>query len=437
MTNIYPKPWKTFTKEKKQMFFYRSQADIDSFEKKAQKIIQTVQKEGEKALVKYIEKYDGVSIKANKIRVTKQEFDEAEKILPQKIKTALQIAIRNVFNYHNKLHRKRKNILSEVSRGVFAGEQILPINSVGLYVPHGKGCFPSTTYMLAIPAQIVQVPRRVMITPPNKDGKIDPACLFVAQKTNIHEVYKMGGAHAIAALAFGTKTISPVEKIIGPCSAFVSAAKQFISKFVSIGPPAGPSESIILADGTTSPYLVAFDICIEAEHGVDSMSILITHKKEYAKQVCKYLSKIIDEAPLKQKKILETVFNKYHPIITTENEESAIQLCNAIAPEHLMIHSQSPSAITGDIKTAGEILMGEHSVFSLANYAAGPNAIIPTGGMSRTFSPVSIDDFLKQSSIIKISKEGRELLSFHVKEIAEYEGFYFHKKALVIREELQ
>lgn len=426
--------WSKIPKQEQAIILRRSQSDIEKLYKQAIPIVEKVRKKGDEALVSCNKEFENVSIPASKLRVTPSEFTHAEKILPQSVKKAIQTAYKNIFNYHKLSIPNQDTPFSEVVKGVLIREKTTPIHSVGLYIPRGKGNFPSMVYMLAIPALLAKVPRRVMVTPPLPDGTIDPACLYTAKLCEVHEIYKVGGAHAIAALTFGTKTIAQVDKIIGPCSAFVSAAKRYVSTYVDIGTPAGPSESIIIADGTTPAELIAYDLCIEAEHGKDSMAIVLTHKKEFAQSIATHLQKILDSAPSAPKKILKTVFNKYKGIILTDSEEHSIELCNTMAPEHLMIHSETPSTIASLITNAGEILLGKYSPFSLANYAAGANAIIPTGGLSRSYSSVSIKDFIKHHSIVQITNKGMQDMIPPVKTLAQYEGFHFHEKALSIRE---
>ncbi len=432
-SSIAPKKWSRITPQKKHEIFYRSQRDIDNFAKAVKPIIEAVRVRGDDAVAEYTKKFEKAEIAPAKIRVSEKEFDEAEASLDNEVKEAIEHAIRSVESYHNKDTIYRDTVLSEVRKGVFAGKRILPIESVGIYVPQGKGKFPSMVYMLALPARIANVPRRVMITPPHADGSIDAACLYAARLSGVHEVYKVGGAQGIAALAYGTKRIAPVVKITGPGSAFVSAAKRYVSNVVHTGLPAGPSEAVIIADGSTSARMVAYDACIEAEHGADSMSLVLTHKAEYAAQVCAHLNKILENTPEQTKRILQEVFEKYPPVIVAESEEMVASICNSIAPEHLMIHSKSPSFIVADVHNVGEILMGEYSQFSLANYMAGPNAVLPTGGMSKAYSGISVSDFLRETSIIKISKEGHGILSPHVQRLARYEGFHFHECALETR----
>ena len=425
--------WKSLPKQQKQQIMQRSQTDINKFYKKVSPIIEAVKKKGDDAVVAYNKKFDNVDIPASSLRVKPEEFKKAEQQLSEALKKSINIAYKNILHYHRLSVQKNNTPFTENSRGILIKEQTTPIESVGMYVPRGKGSFPSMVYMLGVPAKLAQVPRRVMVTPPLPDGTIDPACLYTAQLCNIHEVYKVGGAQSIAALTFGTKAIPAVKKILGPGSAFVNAAKHYVSTYIDTGTPAGPSESVIIADGTTSAELVAYDLCIEAEHGPDSMAVLITHKKDFAQQVTQHLIRIIEEAPSPQKEILITVFKKYKGILITDTEQETIDLCNEIAPEHLMIHAEQAASIATKIIHAGEILLGKNTPFSLANYAAGANAILPTGGLAHSYSPISVQDFTKKSSVISITNKGFEEISPHVQNLAQYEGFYFHEKALAIR----
>lgn len=433
MKDIKLTKWKSISKKGREIILRRSQADIEKFIRKVKPIVERVREEGDRALLEYNKKFNGVDISAKKLLVTKDEILKAEQLLDGAVKKAIEYAYKNVKTYHSFFLPKKNAPFHEVTDGIFIADKITPIDSVGIYIPSGKGTFPSMTYMLGVPAQLAGVPRVVMVSPPNKNGEVDPACLYAAQLCGIHEIYKVGGAQSIAALTFGTKTIEPVNKIIGPGSGFITAAKKYVSSYVDIGPPAGPSESLILADGTTPAELAAYDLCIEAEHGEDSMAVLITHRTEYANQVVKYINKIISEAPSQQAKILHAVFSRYEAVILTENLEESISIANDIATEHLMIHSDSPAIILSQVTNAGEILLGHNSPFSLANYAAGANAVLPTGGMAKSYSSVSVSDFVKRSSIIKITKKGLYDLSPHVRTLANYEGFHFHEKALAIR----
>ncbi len=433
---IVPKLWKTLSKIKKERILRRSQIEIENYSKIVLPILKKVREEGDSALLEYSKKFDTVHVKrAHLLKVSPQEHEEAEKNLSEEVKKAIRLAYQNVYNYHLKNKHVQNTPLSENGQGVFIGSITNPIDSVGLYIPQGKGSFPSMVYMLAIPALIAEVPRIVMVSPPLKNGTLDSACLYAAKLCNIHEIYKIGGVQSIAALAYGTKTIPAVNKIIGPGSAIVSAAKHYVRTYVDVGLPAGPSESLIITDATTPADIVAYDLCIEAEHGEDSMAIVLTHKKEFAHTVAKHLNKIIEQAPPLQQEILLKVFSTYIGIIITSSLQESINISNLIAPEHLLVHSEWPSKILSKITNAGEILLGKHSPFSIANYIAGANAVLPTGGMARSYSGVSVKDFIKESVIIQVTPKGFEKLSPHVQTLAEYEGFYFHKKALEYREQ--
>ncbi len=432
---VRPKQWKFLTTAKKERILRRSQIEIENLASTVLPILKKVKKTGDKALLDYIKKFDKVHFKNTRsLRVTPKEIEAASLLISDEVKHAIRRAYRNIYNYHLAHKQSANKPLTENGQGVFIGSVINPIDSVALYIPRGKGSFPSMVYMLAIPALIAEVPRIVMVSPPLPDGTIDPACLYAAELCKIHEIYKFGGAHSIAALTYGTQTIEPVHKIIGPGSALVSAAKQYVSATVDIGPPAGPSESLIIADGTTNADLVAHDLCIEAEHGPNSMAVLLTHKKDFAISVAKHLNKLLEKAPPAQKKILTAVFSTYSGVIVTEDIQQSCDLSNKIAPEHLMIHSEVPATILSKIRHAGEILLGKNSPFSLANYIAGANAVLPTGGMAHSYSAVSVNDFTKESAIINITPAGFKVLSPIVQTLADYEGFHFHKKALEHRE---
>ncbi|XP_060084914.1 histidinol dehydrogenase-like [Ylistrum balloti] len=432
---LRPKVWSKIPKERKNRILRRSQLEIEQYSKTVPRILKEVREEGDRALLRFSKKFEGVQFKkSSELRVKEKEIQTAIRMLSPELKKALKSAYQNVHNYHISQTIAKNKPLAENGQGVFIGSSIHPVESVALYIPRGKGSFPSMAYMLAVPACLAEVPRIVMITPPLPDGSIDPATLYVAELCNISEIYKVGGAHGIAALAYGTKSIPAVHKIIGPGSAIVSAAKHFLRSVVDVGPPAGPSESLIIADGTTAADLVAYDLCIEAEHGIDSMSLLLTHKKDFAESVSKHLNKIIEQAPSPQKEILNTVFHTYYGVIVTENIQESIHISNTIAPEHLLIHSDMPSKIMSKISNAGEILLGKHSPFSIANYAAGANAVLPTGGMAKSYSGISVRDFIKESTVIQITSRGYERLAPIVQALAEYEGFYFHKKALDYRD---
>jgi histidinol dehydrogenase len=321
----------------------------------------------------------------------------------------------------------------QVLPGLLAGERFTPIESAGLYVPRGRGNFPSMLYMMAVPAVIAEVPRICIATPPGEEGVIDPACLYAARLCGVTDIIRVGGAHAVGALAFGTESIDPVAKIVGPGSLYVTAAKRLLYGTVDVGLPAGPSESIILADDTPDPRTVALDLLIEAEHGSDSQALLITPSRDLAEKVAALLPSLLQELPEPRRRFAGDVLTGYGGIITTESIDEAADIVNRFAPEHLQVRTEEPFDTIALISNAGEILLGENIPFSVANYAAGPNAVLPTGGTARTYSPVSVRDFQKSSSVVYATSEGYRSVKDHVVRLAEYEGFSAHANALTQR----
>ena len=421
--------WDSLHEDKKNRFLKRSEINIDEIEGKVRSIIERVKNEGDAALFHFTKDFDNIDIAQQGLRAKEKEFASAEKELPQNVKSAIKYSIENVKTYHKNQVPKELR-LSEIKPGILAGERPTPIDSVGLYVPRGRGSFPSMLYMLAVPASIAGVPRIVVVTPPNPDGSIDPACLYTARLCGVNEVYRVGGAQAVAALGYGTETIEKVVKIIGPGSKYVAAAKRIVSSFVDTGLPAGPSESIILADETPDPRTIALDLLVEAEHGSDSSAILITSSKTLAEKAGKVLPDMINKLPEPRKTFVQDVFSGYGGIIVTENIEKAGELVNTFAPEHLQIRTADPFQTLSGIRNAGEILLGEHVPFSAANYSIGANAVLPTGGMAKSYSPVSVRDFIKYSSVVYVSKEGYTNLKEPVITLADYEGFITHGNAL-------
>ncbi len=430
---IIPKKWKTMTKSEQERILRRSAQDIEDALKKIGPVIEAVKNEGDRAVIRYTVQFDGAAVESLPVRVSEEEFAAAEQILSDQVKSALRYSIDNVRRFHEH-QRPHGQTLHEIRPGVFAGERPLPIDSAGLYVPRGRGSFPSMLYMLAVPAQVAGVPRIVVATPPARDGSVDPACLYAARLCGVASVYRMGGAQAVAALAYGTETVRRVVKIVGPGSVYVAAAKRLVSGTVDTGLPAGPSESVVLADGAADPGRTASDLLIEAEHGSDSSALLVTPSGKLAGDVADLLPGLIDALPEPRRQFTADVFSMYGGIILTETMEEAAELVNDIAPEHLQIQTNDPFDTLSLIRNAGEILLGENTPFSAANYSVGANAVLPTGGTARSFSAVSVRDFIKYSSVVYVTSGGLTELSPHVITLADYEGFAAHSNALKKRE---
>jgi histidinol dehydrogenase len=420
--------WNELSAAEKNKIFRRSEADISSVLPQIKAIVDDVRERGDEAVVHHNNRLDGTSLTAASLRVTAAEFDAAEASLSPEVKDALRFVIGNV----EKVHQAQKPegmTWVEVLPGLLAGERPLPIESVGLYVPRGRGSFPSMVYMQAVPARIAGVRRIVLVTPPRADGTIDPACLFAARLCGVHEVYKMGGAQSIAALAYGTKSIAPVVKITGPGSAFVSAARRLVADVVAVGLPAGPSESAILADGSAKPWKVALDLMVEAEHGSDSCALLVTTSEDLAKQTATYLGALAENLPEPRRTFVHDVFGRYGAVLVCDTIEEGAAIINEFAPEHLSIQTAEPFATLSLITNASEILLGENLPFSGANYACGPNAILPTGGMAKAWGPTSVRDFMKHNSVIFATGDGYDALKGPVTTLADYEGFPSHADA--------
>ncbi len=409
----------------------RAQADIDSVIEVVKPIIADVKARGDEALRDFARKFEKAEI--TNIKASAEEFEAAEKALDEDLKAAIRHCAGNVKKFHQEqMNRVEKPWMVEIEPGVFAGEQVSAIDSVGLYVPRGKGAFPSALYMLAIPAVIAGVKEIAVVTPPTPEGKVDDATLFTARLCGVENVYKCGGAQAIAALAYGTESVPKVRKVLGPGSPYVAAAKRVLSDVLDPGMPAGPSESIILADESANPHNTIYDILNEGEHGEDSAALLVTHSEELANYVRDNMGGVIDTLPEPHKTICTKVMGEggYGGIILTGSLEESIAVSNEYAPEHLHLKVANPDKITSQLKHAGEILIGEYTPSSLGNYGIGVNHVLPTGGWAHSYSCTSVWDFLKRTSISRCTKEGFEALKDSVITMTDYEGFPAHGDVL-------
>lgn len=424
--------WNSLDQNGREKILSRSRNDISAVLPDVQKIIDEIRRTGDEALRRFTKEWDHVDLTGIPLKVTPEEREAAEASLPDELKTALDFSIENVRRFHER--QKPEGITPfEISSGIFGGEKVTPIESLGIYIPRGRGSFPSMLYMTAVPAVVAGVPRICVVTPPAADGSVDAACLYAAKRCGIDEIYRVGGAQAIAALAYGTESIPPVVKLTGPGSRYVTAAKQLLYGTVDVGLPAGPSESIILADAAADPYTTALDLITEAEHGSDSSALLITPSAALADAVESELPGLIAQLPEQRREFVTNVLSGYGGIIQTASIEEAVDLVNRLATEHLKIVTENPFETEKSIRNAGEIILGERTPFSSANYSIGPNAVLPTGGSAKTFSGVSVRDFVKYSSLIYTTEDGYNRLREVVPPLAEYEGFSAHKNAFDLR----
>jgi len=425
--NVYD--WNTLTESVKEKILKRAEVDISEQMKVAQEIIADVKQKGDQAVCYYTEKFDKAKLTSETLKVTEQEIEKGYQRVNPKFKDTLELAAENIRKFHT--HQMPEPLwFTENTPGIMVGEQTTPISDVCIYVPRGKGSFPSVLLMLAIPAVVAQVPRIVVVTPPNGEGNLDDSVLAAAKIAGIKEIYKVGGIQAVAAIAYGTETIPACKKIIGPGNSYVTAAKRLLSGVLDVGPPAGPSEAIILADEKANPQKVALDLMIEAEHGPDSASLLVTYDSGLIDKVQALIAKQLTKLSEQRKRFVTSVFNGYGGAILTKDLDQAIEVVNLYAPEHMEIMTNNPWDILPRIKNAGEILLGENAPITLANFLLGPNAILPTGGFAKTYSSVSVFDFLKRSSVGYVTKEGYELVKDKAACFAWEEGFETHALAV-------
>ena len=427
--NVRILAWRSLSAEEKRKILSRSEQDITSAVSQVREIIERVRMEGDRALIEYTRRFNNADISGMPLAVQEREFAAAENALKDDVKDAIRFCVRNVRRYHEG-QLPGIMTLGEVMPGVYAGERATPISAVGLYAPRGKGSFPSSTYMMAEPARVARVPRVVVVTPPDASGACDPATLFAARLCGAHEVYRVGGVQAIAGLAYGTQSIRRVDKFVGPGNQYVTAAKRLLVGVVDVGLPAGPSESMIIADESADPRRAALDLLIEAEHGPDSQALLVTPAEGLAREVAALLPKLAAALPEPRATYVREVFSNYGGILLTGDIEEALAIVNDVAPEHLQIATAEPLGTLSEVRNAGEILLGQHTPFSLANYAIGANAVLPTGGKARSFSPLSVRDFMKFSSVAWLTADGHRRLRDAAITLADYEGFPAHAMAL-------
>ncbi|MCB2263719.1 MAG: histidinol dehydrogenase [Candidatus Thiosymbion ectosymbiont of Robbea hypermnestra] len=413
----------------------RSEIDIAALLESVDPIIRNVRENGDDALLRYAREFDGAVMEKADIKVSPKEMETACRELDQEIKDVIEYSARNIGTFHEK-QMPEEMWFTEVMPGILAGEKTTPITSAGLYVPSGKGSFPSVMLMLGIPAVIAGVPQVIVCTPPRPDGSLDPAILFAASVCGITEVYRVGGAQAIAAMAYGTETVPRVVKTLGPGSSYVTAAKRKLFGDIDPGTPAGPSESIVLCDESAEPRIAALDLLIEAEHGPDSSVLLVTHSGALIERVKAMIPGLVADLPAERRGYCETVLSNYGGIVKTASLDESIRFANEFAPEHLEMMVAEPLAVIPKIRNAGEILIGKYTPLTIGNFSLGVNAVLPTGGFARSFSCVTVFDFLKRTSIGYVSQAAYPEISRVAQKFAEYEGFPSHAAAIRKRGDL-
>ena len=413
----------------------RAELDINNALSIAQEAIAKIKQHGDAGVLEYVRKFDYPEAQASNLKVSDQEFAVARETIDPEIKLAIAQALTNIREVHQR-QMPEEIQLAEINGGVFAGEKVTPIASAGLYVPRGKGSFPSVMLMLSVPAMVAGVERIIVCTPPDQNGNVEPASLVAAEMAGVKDIYKLGGIQAIAAMALGTETIPKIDKITGPCNVYGSAAKRLLYGTVDVGLPAGPSESIILADETTDPQIAALDLLVEAEHGPESAALLVTHSESVAQKAVGYVTEYLQKLPDWRREFCEKGLSVYGGILLTSSLEDSLNFVNDYAPEHLEVLVKDPFSVLGRIKNAGEILLGPYTPIPTANYCLGVNAILPTGGFARSYSAVSVYDFLKRSGIGYLTPEGFNRLKKTAYTLAEHEGFPAHAMAIKERDQL-
>ena len=407
----------------------RSPNSYQEYEGRVAEIIENVRKHRDAAVFSYTEQFDGAKLTVDTIRVTEAEIKEAYEQVDPKLLDVMRKALVNIRAYHEK--QKRCSWFDSDENGILLGQKMTPLERVGVYVPGGKAAYPSSVLMNVVPAKVAGVKKIVMTTPCSKDGKVNPATLTAAKEAGVTEVYKVGGAQAIAALAFGTSSIPKVDKIVGPGNIYVALAKKAVFGHVSIDSIAGPSEILVLADETANPRYVAADLLSQAEHDELASAILITTSHKLAERVSEEVDKFT--ATLSRKEIIEKSLKNYGYILVTEDLQAAIDTANEIASEHLEILTQNPFEVMMRIKNAGAIFLGEYASEPLGDYFAGPNHVLPTNGTAKFFSPLSVDDFIKKSSIISYSREALEPIYKDIVQFAECEQLTAHANSIRVR----
>lgn len=406
----------------------RSPNNYTEYESSVNEIINNVRENRDKAIFDYTKKFDKADIDASNIRVTKEEIQEAYDKVDEKLLAVIRKSLVNIKKYHEK---QLQNSWFTSEDGIILGQKVTALEKAGVYVPGGKAVYPSSVLMNVLPAKVAGVDKIVMCTPPGADGKVYPSTLVAANEAGVDEIYKVGGAQAIAAMAFGTESVPKVDKIVGPGNIFVALAKKAVFGYVSIDSIAGPSEILVLADETANPRYVAADLLSQAEHDEMASAILITTSKELAEKVSDEVEGFVKV--LSRKEIIQKSLDNYGYILVADNMDDAIDAVNEIASEHMEIVTKDPFTVMTRIRNAGAIFIGEYSSEPLGDYFAGPNHVLPTNGTAKFFSALSVDDFIKKSSIISYSREALEKVHTDIEQFAQCEQLTAHANSIKVR----
>ncbi len=420
---------KETTKDILENLLKRSPNHYGNYEAAVREILERVKEEGDSALFEYTKKFDKTEITAETIRVTEEEIKEAYEKTDPALIDVIRKALVNIRSYHEK--QKQNSWFTSSEEGTMLGQKVTPLQRVGVYVPGGKAVYPSSVLMNIVPAKTAGVDQIVMTTPPGKDGKVNPSTLVAAKEAGADEIYKAGGAQAIGALAYGTESIPKVDKIVGPGNIFVALAKKAVYGHVSIDSVAGPSEILVLADDSANPRFVAADLLSQAEHDELASAILITTSRELAEKVNREVEEFVKI--LSRREIIQKSLDNFGYILLADTMEDAIDAANAIASEHMEIVTKNPFEVMMKVRNAGAIFIGEYSSEPLGDYFAGPNHVLPTNGTAKFFSPLSVDDFVKKSSIVYYSREALKKIHKDIEQFASSEQLTAHANSIAVR----
>ena len=417
------------TKDILENLLKRSPNNYGKFEAAVADILANVKEKGDEALFSYTKEFDKVEVTPETIRVTEAEIEEAYKAVDASLLEVIRKALVNIRSYHEK--QRQNSWFTSTENGTMLGQKVTPLNRVGVYVPGGKAVYPSSVLMNIVPAKVAGVPHIVMTTPPGKDGKVNPSTLVAAKEAGADEIYKVGGAQAIGALAYGTASIPKVDKIVGPGNIFVALAKKAVYGHVSIDSIAGPSEILVLADETANAHYVAADLLSQAEHDEMASAILITTSTELAQNVEKEIEGYLKV--LSRKEIIEKSLENFGYILIAEDMDEAIEAANEIASEHMEIVTKNAFEVMMKVRNAGAIFIGEYSSEPLGDYFAGPNHVLPTNGTAKFFSALSVDDFIKKSSIVYYSRTALQEIHKDIIQFASSEQLTAHANSIAVR----